>query len=313
MATIGQLLTSPENGWRRYNDDFAGIVYSDTLWNIAVVNDCYCGQIKYAPESVKTGYFEFTFYGNKLRFCQSAGTIFATNTEVFIDGISCGYLQTRAISGTCTRQVLVFEKTDLEDGIHTVRVVCGTDGSYGLECDAIDINENGHICNDECNHTEIPNISNKNASLTYTLPMATTKKIKAKSNDKRVGLLGLANDDENFGDLYVVGKDGKSHLTKSGIKSEILFDGKVTSPSTINITKELKEFKLLIFETTNSSDGERRSYNTIYVSEKLFEIKQILLHEYGNRYTSVNLTDDKLVLSISALRDLHLRRIIGIY
>lgn len=93
----------------------------------------------------------------------------------------------------------------------------------------------------------LENVSHKNASLTYTLPMATTEKIKAKSKDKRVGLLGMANDDENFGDLYVVGKDGKSHLTKSGIKSEILFEGNAKDVTEYTLTKSMNDYKFLMF------------------------------------------------------------------
>ncbi len=101
-------------------------------------------------------------------------------------------------------------------------------------------------------------ISHKHASLDYILPMNTTKNIMSKRNDARVGLFGMANDIENFGDLYVVGPDGKSHLTKNGIKSEIIFDGKASSTGDYELLNSIDTFKMLMicFSCDNNTTKE---------------------------------------------------------
>lgn len=168
-------------------------------------------------------------------------------------------------------------------------------------------------------------ISHKNASLTYTLPMATTEKIKAKSNDNRVGLLGMANDDENFGDLYVVGKDGKSHLTKSGIKSEILFEG---NASVLNekyvLSKPITDFKMLVF-FSNASSSTSSGFNTTSVVVNVDDIKYINNEFYVNLYQggyerNFNFTihNDNISFSITrqilgGLSSIQITKVIGIY
>lgn len=82
-------------------------------------------------------------------------------------------------------------------------------------------------------------VSRKKSSGNYSIPMATTNKILARRNDDREGLLVLANDPNNYGDLYVVGKDGKSHLTKSGIKSEVIWEGSLNlGQGSVNVLLE---------------------------------------------------------------------------
>lgn len=107
---------------------------------------------------------------------------------------------------------------------------------------------------------DVTSVSHKNASLTYILPMATTEKIKAKSSDTRIGLLGMANDCENFGDLYVVGRDGKSHLTRSGIKTETIFEGSASTVGTYQMKGEIKSFKGIIVYSNIDDTGGVTSY-----------------------------------------------------
>lgn len=176
----------------------------------------------------------------------------------------------------------------------------------------------------DTDYLKVP-VSHKNASLAYTLPMATTEKIKSKSNDKRVGLLGMANDDENFGDLYVVGKDGKSHLTKSGIKSEILFEG---NASVLNekyvLSKPITDFKMLVF-FSNASSSTSSGFNTTSVVVNVDDIKYINNEFYVNLYQggyerNFNFTihNDNISFSITrqtlgGLSSMQITKVIGIY
>lgn len=107
---------------------------------------------------------------------------------------------------------------------------------------------------------DTPIVTNTNAYHAQTVPMNTTNNIVAKRNDPREGLLGMANDPENYGDLYVVGRDGRSHLTKSGIKSEVIFEGTANVASTeYKLSKSIKKFKQLLIIAGASYNKDPRN------------------------------------------------------
>lgn len=95
-------------------------------------------------------------------------------------------------------------------------------------------------------------VTHSKAFHAQTLPMNTTSKILAKTNDSREGLLGMANDADNYGDLYVVGKDGKAHLTKGGAKSEIIFEGNASSVGLYKLTKKITNYSFILIESDSS-------------------------------------------------------------
>ncbi|HEX2945404.1 MAG TPA: hypothetical protein VHT96_05575, partial [Clostridia bacterium] len=86
-ATVGQQLTSPEEGWRRYDNKDTKINYIGN-WNKTFSSDSrfYCDGEYWGLDS--TASFNFLFYGSKLRFIaysDAAGSR-STNIEITIDG-----------------------------------------------------------------------------------------------------------------------------------------------------------------------------------------------------------------------------------
>lgn len=251
MATLGDVLSTPESGWKRIENNDVLIKYTGnfTTHNSSGFSG---GSLVTCPNSSNPYDNYITFYVkcDSIRVIEQSGSNYnPSDDKIVIDNNE--YIINSAQFGTESRNILVFEKTGLQNKIHKIELLSGTNANrYGISFDAIDINESGEMKSEEDynNQEEVdfPNISHKNASLVYTLPMATTEKIKAKSNDKRVGLLGLANDDENFGDLYVVGKDGKSHLTKSGIKSEVLYDGLANATGEYGLTNSIDNYSYIV-------------------------------------------------------------------
>lgn len=149
-------------------------------------------------------------------------------------------------------------------------------------------------------YTNVDNeLSRKNANLSYTLPMNTSSQIKNKFGDVRVGLLGMASDPENFGDLYVVGRDGFAHLTKSGIKSEVIFEGS-SNEGDITTVNKLNDYKYIFVEV---DDGTKIFNEIIYVST---------LYESNNTKTLLSRVDDT-ILTINQTFNLTVLKIIGIY
>lgn len=134
---------------------------------------------------------------------------------------------------------------------------------------------------------EVEIVFNKNAYLSPISPMNTTKKILAKTGDSRVGLIGIANDDDNFGDIYVVGKDGKSHLTKSGIKSEVIFEGKASDIGEYTLIKDISNFKYLVFYNKSTVNGIERNKAT-----DIFFVHDLLNSDrFGEDLSSVTNSD----------------------
>lgn len=240
-AIIGTPLPIPEEGWIRYNEKHKEVMFVGHWLTTDNDGENYGGTLTYTNK--KDSYVMFKFYGDSLRLLSTTAPQDNKEVSVIIDGIEEKY---SAYSGTMIRQVFVYEKTGLEMKQHTVRIFKNEPSdSVFFGIDAIDIPRQGHLCDyDTCDTHEY--VSHTNAFHAQTLPMNTTERILAKTNDSREGLLGMANDQENYGDLYVVGKDGKSHLTKSGIKSEVIFEGKASTLGNYILNNNVKNFKQLI-------------------------------------------------------------------
>lgn len=116
-------------------------------------------------------------------------------------------------------------------------------GNGGLGCNILSFMIDGEVSDPTSTET----VSATRSFHAQTLPMNTTEKILAKKFDYRAGLLGLASDDENFGDLYVVGKDGKAYLTKSGMKSKVIWEGKLLVNQQATLSNDYSGFKQIIF------------------------------------------------------------------
>ena len=130
-ATVGEQLPVPENGWQRYDDTDPNIVYTGT-WETENSTGNYLHTGHYTETN---GKYQFKFYGTKIRLIVVKNTNHPTNIPVKIDGITYTYSE---YSSSAKRQVLGFEKTDLEMGSHTVEVTNPQSGKF-IHLDAIDV------------------------------------------------------------------------------------------------------------------------------------------------------------------------------
>ncbi|MCT4688090.1 hypothetical protein [Vallitalea sp.] len=146
-ASIGDKLTSPEEGWKRYDDNAPEILYTnceerfDTSYNTT-----YTGKSKTSliPE------MNFKFYGSKLRFIGVHGSgTYMGNVKIIIDGTEYEFSQVgepKNTSHTYDVSILQFEKIGLTKGVHIVKItrdVSQTGKSMWL--DAIDIDSDGEL------------------------------------------------------------------------------------------------------------------------------------------------------------------------
>lgn len=134
MATIGQALTTPESGWKRINADHPLLSYTGS-WTTQT-NAAYSGGINKYATSVGAR-VSFTFKGTKFRYIGQYNATSKTPASISIDGVT---EQIPFLSNTLINSVLVYEKTGLVEGNHTVVITINVANEYqsiqGIEVDS---------------------------------------------------------------------------------------------------------------------------------------------------------------------------------
>jgi hypothetical protein len=129
MATIGQALTAPETGWRRYDNNAVNINLAGT-WGLTSNANCYGSY--YASSS--NGSINLLFKGTKFRLISYGGGGYTSEVYVKIDSETSTV--SRPTTGN-TYQCLIFEKLGLPDDIHSVIITWKNDNP--MIFDALDI------------------------------------------------------------------------------------------------------------------------------------------------------------------------------
>lgn len=137
MATIGQQLTSPESGWKRYDDNTPLFKRSGSSIEQHTVTGTYNGTSYY----IKNGSIEFRFIGTKIRIIGDKYTNKSSDIKVEIDGTLIG---TYSQYGSEATQILLFEMTGLNNSEHYVKIY-SNDTVNNFNVDAIDIDDTGRI------------------------------------------------------------------------------------------------------------------------------------------------------------------------
>lgn len=139
-ATVGQVLTSPEDGWQRVDDKNDNIQYLGNNWFIDTVDSYYNKTVHSTfPNGSINHSIKFKFEGSKLRIIAGTNTMYSSNISVTIDGTKYSFSQ----KGNFVRGILNFEKLGLEYGVHEVTITGNDSGSICI--DAYDIDASGRI------------------------------------------------------------------------------------------------------------------------------------------------------------------------
>lgn len=139
MANIGEVLSSPEAGWKRYDDTDENIEYVNM--GITGQSKAYNGNYHYNDLVNNNAIIKFNFTGDKLRIF---GVLFdkcgTNNIEITLDNEIVNLF---GQYGTLAYQVLNYEINNLEYKEHFVQIKqLDTNQMY---LDAIDIDENGKL------------------------------------------------------------------------------------------------------------------------------------------------------------------------
>lgn len=127
---VGDVLKEPESGWKRFDDTDSNFQYSGA-WSTTNRPDYYGGSIHYCPGNKDLATLQFQFYGKALRIIG----LFSPSFD--IGQISIDNLPTENINYKYTTvhyQALLYEKSDLTEGVHTVSL-----SGLNINFDAIDI------------------------------------------------------------------------------------------------------------------------------------------------------------------------------
>ncbi len=136
-VSVGDALTAPESGWKRYDDTNSSFVRTGN-WYTDGSSSAYNGSVRYAKTTNEA--LKFKFYGTKLRIIGAKGLGQSEKVSITIDGISNLYSNS---SSRVQYQSLEYEISGLTDSIHTVEIKSIANGDW--QVDAVDINNNGNL------------------------------------------------------------------------------------------------------------------------------------------------------------------------
>ncbi|PEE95519.1 hypothetical protein [Bacillus cereus] len=127
---VGDVLKKPELGWKRFDDTDSNFRYSGA-WSVTTSTENYGGSAHYCPSNDELATVKFQFYGKGLRIISWLSPSYDIG-QISIDNLPNENINYK---GTMVQQqTLLYEKLDLNEGIHIVNL-----SGLNISFDAIDI------------------------------------------------------------------------------------------------------------------------------------------------------------------------------
>lgn len=247
-AVVGDKLTQPEIGWKRYDDNHSKINYENGKWvrytTHAAPSDYKKGSM--AAKKNVTAKMEFWFLGSKINIITNREPSYTKDALVKIDGVDHGYLQS---FGSSQAQTLAFKKDGLSFGIHKVEVIITNTPSnvvtYNLRIDAIDIDVDGSLVDEgfveesitlDRNALELVEGSQDKLIATI-LPENASKKIVWSSSDESIATV------DQDGNVTAI-SEGQAIITAKVENTELV------ATATVNVKKLISESSSAILSIT---------------------------------------------------------------
>ncbi|AIY79105.1 hypothetical protein U728_1064 [Clostridium botulinum 202F] len=228
-ATVGQQLTQPEDGWKRYKCGDEQITYIGEGWHYGSTwAETLHSRYNYSGSKIK-----FNFTGDKLRLICGYWQTTSKDVDIIIDGKKIDkYVINNGTNSS--ENILVYEKLDLNKKEHSLELVNNTD-EY-LTINAVDIDENEVL---KLYNENISTISLDKSSL--NLKENNTKKLIATTTPSAVDIDWSSSDDaiatvDSNGNVKAI-KEGQATITAQIKGTDIKADCIVT------VTKEDTEPK----------------------------------------------------------------------
>ncbi|MFA9466785.1 MAG: hypothetical protein ACERKN_21200 [Velocimicrobium sp.] len=134
-ATVGEVVTAPDENWNRYDDSDSKIVYTGIWTRFNNVSN-YSGSDIYSGTAGSKA--SFKFFGTGLRVIAPINNDKNSDIIIKIDGEP---FVLNEYASSLKFQVLCFEKIDLLSGYHTVEIIVPSNPltTYATVIDAIDV------------------------------------------------------------------------------------------------------------------------------------------------------------------------------
>lgn len=140
ITQVGQVYNTPDSGYIRYDQNNSKIIYSNGTWTINnITTSAYGGS--HASSNTLGATITFKFYGTKIRLLSNNAGDRSNNIKIYIDGILDNSIS--EYNSNTIYQILVYEKLNLNEGIHEVKIINNTTNYIIL--DAIDIDNTGYL------------------------------------------------------------------------------------------------------------------------------------------------------------------------
>ncbi|MGE6515828.1 Ig-like domain-containing protein [Lysinibacillus sphaericus] len=245
-AVVGDRLTKPEIGWKRYDDTHNKIIYEKDKWSRHTVASAAYDYKKGSMGAKKnvTSKMEFWFLGSKINIIAYRHPSYSKDALVKIDGIDQGNLQ---IVGSDQSQTLAFKKEGLDFGFHKVEVMVTSTSpnveTFNLRIDAIDV-DGKLIAPDEVTNNEsitldrnvLELLEGSQDKLTATVTPDTAKVIWTSSDES------IATVDQN-GNVTAI-REGEAVITAKIENTDI------EATSTVIVKKPISESSSAILSIT---------------------------------------------------------------
>ncbi|WML35361.1 Ig-like domain-containing protein [Clostridium sp. OS1-26] len=231
-ATVGQRLTAPESGWRRFENIDKNISYIGSGWTSYFEASESGGNVNYTTNPIGAS-VRFNFTGNKIRIINHCNSGHNNLAEVYIDGVKVNNHSIYSSQGVT--QVIMYQNENLSNSEHhfEYKFVGSGQGVF----DAIDIDSNGQLKS----YNENPSIIVSNITLnksTDTLQVGETGTLVAiitPDNATNKNVKWISSDPS----IATVDENGKVTAVKEGITtvSAITTDGSNLSASCLVTVK----------------------------------------------------------------------------
>jgi hypothetical protein len=295
MATVGQALTTPEATWRRYDDTDSRIKYAGN-WIKYTDSARYNGGDAYTTSLNDS--VTFKFYGTKLRIISLMNVDNSNSISITIDGSTEYYSQ---INASLLKQALVYEKTGLTLGKHTV-IITNNVGSKYCNIDAIDMDDTGYLVHPTLNQISDINTMQVGDCIPYRYTAPTSGQAGTFSElgtciANEIPITGTATPDGLF---YLIKTDKGTLIADRVIQTSISWDvlntAKYIEGYPFNVY--LNESKINQVSTTNLVNSSH-SINSIIDNDitTYAQFDNILI----NNYVSVNVTLSSPLSELKAL------------
>ena len=250
-------LLQPETGWKRIDDTDSNIIYNGTGWIYGAASGCNIYNNAWHYSLTVNDSYDIYFKSSNIRLmCYTSNAIMQdNNVKIILDDniieYKSFYNKDRDVQGSW----LVFEKLNLDNTSHHIKVVLLKGNGSGKDCielDAIDIDKDGFLLNE----TVYNYIRNLQPSSNETIVFNKVKKTNLpNTTDNKFAIYFTDN-----GEIYINDKDGNV-VPAINFKTEFLSNNDYKTLQDNNNIDHSKLYMVATDETLNNTKKMNLYYN----------------------------------------------------